>query len=109
MIEAPHAMWVLRGAPHFANAGGAVPVDEERGTATNRNLDRPTQYEIRVRGHLDNRWSDWFGGMTIALDESGDTLLTGPVLDQAALYGLLRRVRDAGMSLYSVNPIEPDN
>lgn len=101
MIEAPHAMWALRGAAHFANAGGVVPVDEERGT--------PTQYEIRVRGHLDDRWSDWFGGMTITRDDSGDTLLTGRVVDQAALYGLLRRVRDTGMSLHSVNPIEPGN
>lgn len=82
-------------------------MDKERGKTTNLDMDRVTQYEIRIRGHLDDRWSDWFGGMTITLNDSGDTLLTGPVVDQAALYGLLRKVRDTGMSLYSVNPIEP--
>jgi hypothetical protein len=65
--------------------------------------DEPRQYEIRIRGHLDERWAGWFGGLTITLEESGDTLLTGPVVDQAALHGLLRKVRDAGMPLLSVN------
>lgn len=78
-----------------------LSTDKNSGIATN--LDQ--QYEIRIRGHLDDRWSDWFGGMTITLDDDGNTLLTGPVVDQAALYGLLRKVRDAGMSLYSVNPL----
>jgi hypothetical protein len=64
-------------------------------------------YEIRLKGHLDDRWSDWFGGLTITLEEDGDTLLTGPVVDQAALYGLLKKVRDLGMPLVSVSPIEP--
>jgi hypothetical protein len=105
MIEASHEMWAVRGTPHFTNLGGSVPVDKERGTTTNLDMDRPQQYEIRIRGHLDERWSDWFGGMTVTLDDSGDTLLTGPVVDQAALYGLLRKVRDVGMSLYSVNPL----
>ncbi len=76
-------------------------------TASNHYLDSSQPYAIRIRGHLDKRWSDWFEGMTITLDDSGDTLLTGPVVDQAALYGLLRKVRDAGMSLYSVNPMAP--
>jgi len=63
-------------------------------------------YEIRIRGHLDDRWADWFGGLTITLEENGDTLLTGPVADQAALHGLLRRVRDLGVPLLSVMRLE---
>ena len=64
-------------------------------------------YEIRVRGHLDARWSERFGGMTITLAENGETLLTGPVIDQAALHGLLKKVRDLGLPLVSVNPVRP--
>ncbi len=67
----------------------------------------PGLYEIRLKGHLDDRWSDWFGGMTIALEDNGDTLLTGLVADQAALHGLLKKVRDLGMPLISVIPVEP--
>ena len=66
-------------------------------------------YEIRLKGHLDDRWSDWFGGLTITLEEDGNTLLTGPVVDQAALHGLLKKVRDLGMPLVSVSPLEPDS
>ena len=65
------------------------------------------RYEIRLKGHLDDRWSDWFGGLTITLEDNGDTLLTGPVIDQAALHGLLKKVRDLGLSLVSVSPVEP--
>ncbi len=64
-------------------------------------------YQIRLQGHLGCQWTDWFGGLTITLEENGDTLLTGPVVDQAALYGLLRKVRDLGMPLLSVNRIKP--
>ena len=64
-------------------------------------------YQIRLKGHLGREWANWFGGMTIALEANGDTLLTGPVADQAALHGLLKRVRDLGMPLVSVNPVEP--
>ncbi len=67
----------------------------------------PGLYEIRIKGHLDDRWSDWFGGLTIMLEEDGNTLLTGPVVDQAALHGLLKKVRDLGMPLVSVCPVEP--
>jgi hypothetical protein len=65
-------------------------------------------YQIRIKGHLVDEWMDWFGGMTITLEENGDTLLTGPVADQAALYGLLRRLRDLGMQLVSINRVDTD-
>ena len=64
-------------------------------------------YEIRLKGHLDDRWSDRFDGLTITLEEDGNTLLSGPVADQAALHGLLKKVRDLGMPLVSVSPVEP--
>ena len=63
-------------------------------------------YEIRLKGHLDARWANRFEGLTITLVEDGDTLLTGPVVDQAALHGLLKKVRDLGMPLVSVSPVE---
>ena len=65
-------------------------------------------YQIRLKGHLGSQWTDWFGGLTITLEEDGDTLLTGPVIDQAALHGLLKKVRDLGMPLVSVSPVEPE-
>ena len=68
---------------------------------------QPTIYQIRIEGHLDDQWTDWFSGLTIALEENGDTLLSGPIADQAALFGLLKKVRDLGMPLISVNRIEP--
>ncbi len=64
-------------------------------------------YQIRLKGHLGPQWTDWFEGLTITLEENGDTLLTGPVIDQAALHGLLKKIRDLGMPLVSVSPIEP--
>ena len=64
-------------------------------------------YEIRLKGHLEARWANRFEGLTITLEEHGDTLLTGPVVDQAALHGLLKKVRDLGMPLVSVSPLEP--
>jgi hypothetical protein len=67
---------------------------------------QPTAYQIRITGRLDPRWEEWFDGLTITLD-GGDTLITGPVVDQAALHGLLKRVRDLGMPLVSVSPVEP--
>lgn len=65
-------------------------------------------YQIRIKGHLDNRWADWYEGLTVTLEETGDTLLTVPVVDQAALYGLLRKLRDLGAPLISINPVGPD-
>lgn len=64
-------------------------------------------YEIGIEGHLGEQWTDWFEGLTITLEEGGMTYLTGPVVDQAALHGLLKRVRDLGMPLFSVNRIQP--
>ena len=61
-------------------------------------------YQIKIKGHLDRRWTKWFGGLSITLEDNGETLLTGQVADQAALYGLLRKVRDLGLPLISGTP-----
>ena len=71
------------------------------------NPDEPVIYQIRIKGHLGRQWRDWFENATITLEENGDTLLTCPVVDQAALHGLLKKVRDLGMPLVSVSPVEP--
>lgn len=65
-------------------------------------------YEIRLKGQLNARWGDWFEDMTITLDDNGDTLLSGPVVDQAALHGLLKKVRDVGLTLLSVNSVKQE-
>lgn len=62
-----------------------------------------TVYQIRLEGHLGQQWTNWFDGLTITCDDNGETVLTGPVADQAALYGLLRKVRNLGMPLVSVH------
>ena len=69
--------------------------------------DQPMVYQIRIKGHLGRQWADWFEGLTITLEDNGDTLLTGTVVDQAALHGILKKVRDLGMPLLSVNSVEP--
>lgn len=68
---------------------------------------QPALYQIRLKGHLDSQWSDWFEGLAITLDDNGETLLSGPVADQSALHGLLKKVRDLGMPLVSVVPVQP--
>lgn len=68
---------------------------------------QPQGYKIRLKGHLDDRWAEWFEGLTITLEEDGNTLLSGLVVDQSALYGLLKKVRDLGLPLVSVSLVEP--
>lgn len=68
---------------------------------------QPTVYQIRISGELDAGWADWFEGLTITLD-GGDTLITGPVVDQAALHGVLKKLRDLGLSLVSISPARAD-
>ncbi|MBZ0277650.1 MAG: hypothetical protein K8I60_16000 [Anaerolineae bacterium] len=76
-------------------------------TTIPEDYDEPGYYEIRIKGHLDDRRAGWFEGLTITRESNGATRLTGTVADQAALHGLLRKVRDLGMPLLSVNRIEP--
>lgn len=80
----------------MANEPGAEPENE-----------RPVVYQIRIRGHLGQQWLAWFEGLTITLEEDGNTLLTGPLADQAALHGLLKKVRDLGIPLLSIHSVEP--
>jgi len=87
--------------------------EPQQGKVTSNELEpetdpgQPTIYQIRVQSHLGPEWRDWFEELTIALEDNGDTLLTGPVIDQAALHGLLKKVRDLGMPLLSVIRVEP--
>jgi len=67
----------------------------------------PGQYAIRVAGHLDQRWATWFDGLTLTHRDDGTTVLDGPVVDQAALHGLLQKIRDLGLPLLSVTPAPP--
>lgn len=89
-------------------------MDEEQqqvmsdGLESNSGWVRPMVYQIRLEGYLGSQWTEWFDGLTLALEESGDTLLTGVIIDQAALHGLLRKVRDLGIPLISVIRVEPD-
>lgn len=76
-------------------------------TTIPEDYDEPGYYEIRIKGHLDNRRAGWFEGLTITRESNGATRLTGRVADQSALHGLLRKIRDLGMPLLSVNRIEP--
>jgi len=70
------------------------------------NPSQPVVYQIRLKGHLDSQWTDWFECLTITLEEDGNTLLSGPIVDQSALHGLLKKVRDLGMTLISVNQVQ---
>jgi len=71
----------------------------------NRNVDEPTVYQIRLQGHLGHSLVAWLGELTITHEADGNTLLTGVVIDQAALYGLLKRVRDLGIPLVAINRV----
>ena len=75
--------------------------------ASEHNADQPIVYQIRIKGHLGQRWMDWFEGLSIILEEDGNTLLNGPVPDQSALHGILKKVRDLGMPLLSVHSVGP--
>ena len=66
---------------------------------------QPIVYQIRIKGHLGSQWTEWFEGLTITLEEDDNTLLTGTVIDQAALHGLLKKVRDLGIPLLSINSV----
>ena len=68
---------------------------------------QPPVYQIRIKGHLSDQWTDWFEGLTITLEEDEETLLTGQLVDQAALHGLVKKVRDLGLPLVSINRVEP--
>ncbi|HNE02888.1 MAG TPA: hypothetical protein PKL78_13425 [Anaerolineales bacterium] len=70
--------------------------------------DRPKIFRIRIQGHLGQQWTNWFDGLTITLEEDGNTLLAGLVTDQSALHGVLKKIRDLGMPLLSVHAIDPD-
>jgi hypothetical protein len=80
-------------------------MSQKRNSKTDPN--NPKFYQIRIKGHLGPEWTDWFEGLTITLGEDGDTLLTGPVVDQSALHGLLKKIRDLGLPLVSFCPKEP--
>ena len=67
---------------------------------------QPLVYQIRLKGHLGSQWTDWFDGLNITVEENGDTILTGPVVDQARLHGLLKKVRDLGIPLLSVSQVQ---
>lgn len=79
---------------------------EPRGSSNDRL--EAERYEIRLRGHLETRWAAWFDGMTLSHENDGSTLLSGPIVDQAALHGLLQKVRDTGLPLVSVTCIRHD-
>jgi hypothetical protein len=82
---------------------GVKMADEQK---SNPDADQQTVYQIRIEGHLGRQRMDWFEGLTITLEEDGNTLLTGPVIDQSALHGILKKIRDLGMPLLLVNSVE---
>lgn len=73
-----------------------------------RGSEKPMTYQIRIRGHLRQQWIDWFDGLSVILEEDGNTLLTGPVIDQSALHGILKKIRDLGMPLLSIHSVGQD-
>ena len=73
-----------------------------------REFDKQAVYQVRVKGNLDRKWSDWFDDFTVTPQANGETLMTGPVADQAALHGLLAKIRDLGLPLLSVKRLESE-
>ncbi len=71
-------------------------------------VNRLMMYQIKIKGHLNQQWMDWFDGLTVALEEDGHTILSGSVVDQSALHGILKKIRDLGMPLLSVNSTDPN-
>lgn len=78
--------------------------DEQK---SNPEADKPMVYEFRIKGHLGQQRMEWFEGLTVTLEEDGNTLLSGTVVDQSAVHGILKKIRDLGMSLLAVNQVEP--
>ena len=76
--------------------------------ASTGNRHEPGRYEVRLKGHLDGRWAAWFDGLSLSREGDGTTIIDGPIADQAALHGLLQKVRDTGLPLVSVIRVEPD-
>jgi hypothetical protein len=86
---------------------GAVGETKEAQSMTDgREFDKQAIYQIRVKGNLDRKWSDWFDGFALTTQANGETLMTGPVTDQSALHGLLAKIRDLGLPLLSVQRVE---
>jgi hypothetical protein len=96
-----HVAWTI-GCGHKGQR--LMPNERDPQTDTSH----PMIYQIRIKGHVGRQWTDWFGGLSISLEDDGDTLLTVPVLDQAALYGLLRTVRDIDLPWLSVIHVEAE-
>ena len=97
----------------FATPAEVRPGKREQKEHRERHVDRPPSTALdgtrcRLKGHLDSRWAAWFDGLTLTHDSDGTTIIHGPVADQAALHGLLQKVRDLGLPLVSVTQVEPD-
>src|SRR6185436_17103156 len=87
----------------LSSQSGIIMADEQ---GPNPDTKQPTVYQIRIKGHLGQQRMDWFEGLTITLEEDGNTLLSGTVVDQSAMHGILKKIRDLGMPLLSVNSVE---
>jgi len=96
-------------APNDAARASRSPQQGNGGIAMTRRSDSPATYEVRLEGHLDEHWSTWFDGMAVIRADDGTTTLRGLLVDQAALHGLLAKVRDLGASVMSVEVVaDPD-
>ncbi len=102
------AVRMLRAMNGFFRQSGSEPHDGATPTDPGSGQIRQAGYRIRIEGHLEDRWANDNEGLTVMLEETGNTLLIVPVIDQAALHGLLRRLRDLGMRLISINPVGAD-